>query len=338
MSLVPLARSSAAVATASLASCAAALALLVGVGPAQSAPAPGRPRVLAISIDGLNVDALERLGRAGTPNFHRLLRQGASTRNARTERELTITLPNHTGMLTGRRVARDRNGHGVTWNDDLPGATVQQGAGHPVGSVFGVVHRAGRSTALFSTKTKFSLFNRSWGHAIDRFHVDERQTQLVRSARRDLANRHRAFTFLHLSLPDRAGHAHGFMSPAYLDAVRRTDGLLGKVLATIRNHPGLTRNLTVVLTADHGGAGPDHSDPRKLANYRVPFVAWGAGVRAGNLYDLNPDYVNPGSGRPTYAGAQPVRNGDVANLSTDLLGLGAVPGSELDTAQNLDVR
>ena len=338
MSLVPLARSSAVVATASLASCAAVLALLVGAGPAQSAPSSEATRVLAISIDGLNVKALDRLGRAGAPNFHRLLREGASTRNARTERELTLTLPNHTGMLTGRRIAKDRGGHGVTWNDERPRITVQKSAGHRVGSVFGVVHRAGGRTALFSTKTKFSLCNRSWGHAIDRFRVDEHQGALVRSARRDLVRRNRAFTFLHVSLPDQAGHDHGFMSDEYVAAVRRTDVLLGRVLATIEKHRALARNLAVVLTADHGGDGPTHSDPRRFANYRVPFVVWGAGIPAGDLYDLNADYENPGRGRPTYAGAQPVRNADVANLSTDLLGLGAVPGSELDAAQDLDVR
>ena len=90
--------------------------------------------------------------------------------------------------------------------------TVQKGAGHRVASVFSVVHGAGRGTALFSTKAKFSLFDRSWDNAIDRFLVDEHQVALVRSARRDLVNHDRAFTFLHMSLPDQAGHACGFMS------------------------------------------------------------------------------------------------------------------------------
>jgi hypothetical protein len=65
-------------------------------------------------------------------------------------------------------------------------------------------------------------------------------------------------------------------------------------------------------------------------------VVWGPGVTADDLYDLNPDYADPGRKRTTYAGAQPVRNGDVANLATDLLGLTKVPGSELDAGQDLD--
>ena len=76
--------------------------------------------VLAISIDGLNPAALERLGVRGTPSLHELAAAGASTLNARTERELTITLPNHTGMVTGRRIDSRLGGHGVTWNDDRP--------------------------------------------------------------------------------------------------------------------------------------------------------------------------------------------------------------------------
>ncbi|MCW2843358.1 MAG: type phosphodiesterase/nucleotide pyrophosphatase [Nocardioides sp.] len=342
MTRVNLVRSSAA---------ALAVALLVATGgachaatqpaapSASSAPSPAErgtsTRVLAISIDGLNVNAIRQLGHDEAPSFYRLLDEGASTLNARTEYEQTVTLPNHTGMLTGRRIDRRKGGHGVTWDDDRPGTTVQKAAGHAVASVFTRVHQSGGSTALFSTKTKFSLYARSWPQAIDRFTVDENQQALVRKARQDLVDTTREFTFLHVSLPDRAGHASGFMSPAYVDAVKRTDHLIGTVLRTIDEHAALSDDLVVVLTADHGGKGVSHSDRTKLYNYRVPFLVWGPGVTADDLYDLNPDYVDPHKLRPTYAGPQPVRNGDVANVATDLLGLAKVPGSELDAAQDL---
>ena len=64
------------------------------------------------------------------------------------------------------------------------------------------------------------------------------------------------------------------------------------------------------------------------------------GVAAGaDLYDLNPDdYADPGTRRTTYRKAlQPVRNGDLANLALDLLDLDAVPGSEHNSALDLDV-
>lgn len=291
------------------------------------------PRVLAISVDGLNVAAIDLLGRAGTPTFHRLLDEGAGTLNARTEYEQTVTLPNHTSMVTGRRIDAAHGGHGVTWNDDRPGTTVQVAAGHPVGSVFSVVHASGGDAALYTTKSKFRLFERSWPAGVDTFRFTENQRRLVRLARNDLADGAPSFTFLHVSLPDRAGHRYGGMSAPYLDAVRRTDRQLGTVLRTVRGD-----DLVLILTSDHGFAtdATDHS-VRNIENYRIPFLVWGSGVAHGDLYAANPAYRNPHGRRPAYAGRQPVRNGDVANLALDLLGLDAVPGSELDDTQALTV-
>jgi hypothetical protein len=98
-------------------------------------------------------------------------------------------------------------------------------------------------------------------------------------------------------------------------------------------------DVTVVLTADHGFATgkTDHSAKRDIENYRIPFIVWGAGVDRGDLYAMNPDYRDPGTARPSYAGKQPVRNGDVADLAATLLGLDAVSGSELDADQSLVV-
>ena len=84
----------------------------------------------------------------------------------------------------------------------------------------------------------------------------------------------------------------------------------------------------------------DHSDARRLANYRVAFMVAGPGRPGGrDLYALNADdYRDPGTRRTTYRRRpQPVRNGDLANLALDLLDLAAVPGSEHDSDQDLDV-
>ncbi|KRF36614.1 hypothetical protein ASG94_04065 [Nocardioides sp. Soil805] len=295
--------------------------------------------VVAISIDALNPHALRRLGRAKAPNLHRMIRQGASTLNARTEQELTLTLPNHTGMVTGRRIEAATGGHGVTWNDDrLTPPTVQAAAGGPVESVFTVVDDAGLSAGFFASKTKFSLWDRSWPIATDTETIIEDNAALVKAFRADLVSQPRAFRLLHLSEPDIVGHAQGFMGAAYLKAVRRADRRVGTVLRTIRRDPALAGHTTVILTADHGGKGANHTDPTKAVDYRVPFLVWGAGTdRGSDLYDLNPDYADPGRVRSPYSGTQPVRNGDVANLALDLLGLPAVPGSEHDVAQDLDV-
>ncbi len=309
--------------------------------PPSEPPPPTKPSrpirrdVLAISVDGLNVQAI---GDSGA--LARLRDEGASTLNARTEVEQTVTLPNHTGMLTGRRIDAAQGGHGVTWNDELAGRTVPGPDGDGTASVFDVVHEAGGSTALFAGKDKFATFERSWPDAIDEFEVDGNADALVDDAVADLTTERRRFTFLHLALPDAAGHASGWLSPAYDAAVGHTDRLLGELLATVDATPRLSRRLVVVVTADHGGPPGErnHDDAGDLDNYRVPLFVWGRGIPPGDLYDLNPDYADPGDSRPSYDGPQPVRNGDLANLVTELLGLGPVPGSELDAAQDLDWR
>ena len=282
-------------------------------------------QVVAISVDGLNPTAIGRLGPTRAPAFHRLLAQGAGTLNARTTLEMTDTLPNHTAMVTGRPVLGSP-GHGVTFNE--------------------VVHDHGGSTAFYSSKTKLDLLDRTWnasngapdrvapddGHdKIDRYVVDTEAANVARLLSR-LRTAPDELSFLHLAQPDAAGHAHGFMSAAYLAGVRAADTQVGRILATISADPALRAHVAVVLTADHGGLGGSHSEPEKASNYTVPFVVWGPGVAQGaDLYDLNTDRRRrPGTTRPSYDGEQPVRNGEVANVVTGLLGLPDVPGSTLN--------
>lgn len=304
---------------------------------AGSAPEPAASRVLAVSVDGLTPAALRELGREKAPHLVRLVHKGAGTMNARSQVELTVTLPNHTSMVTGRRIDADHNGHGVTWNEEISGTTVHEAAGEDVSSIFRQVHEAGGSTAFFATESKFAIWERSWPVAIDRAVIRQDGDRAVtRLVRRDLVAKPRAFTFLHLGLVDEAGHQHGWMGKEYLAAVERVDRLVGRVLGTIRTTRSLSGTV-VVLTADHGGVPGTtrHMDPRRLANFRVPFAVWGPGVADADLYQINPDYADPGDDRVRFEGTQPVRNGDLANLAADLLGLGPVPQSRWDRKQTL---
>ena len=307
--------------------------------------------VVAISVDGLNPHAIRRLGPSGAPNFYRLIAEGATTQNARTSYEQTITLPNHTGMLTGRRIL-GRGGHHVTISSDN-GRTVAAMAGHYVKSIFDVVHNHGGSTAFYSAKSKLNFLNRSWDAAhgqadrvganngrdkIDRYYVDTEYANVTRL----LARMHSSpdeLSFVHLAYPDRSGHKHGFMSAAYVHAVFQADRQIGRIMAAVRHDPRLRAHMNLVLTADHGGKGANHSNYKEPANYIVPFMVWGRGVaRGADLYDLNTeDRARPAWHRPTYAGRQPIRNMELANVVADLLDLNSVPGSIANTGQGLDV-
>ena len=271
---------------------------------------------------------------AGNPGaFNNLFAEGACTLEARTLLEETHTLPNHTGMLTGAPVSSS-TGTRVTFNVDN-GSTLERTAGRYVPGVFDVVHDHGLTTALLAEKDKFDFLVRSWdaehgaadttGADDGRDKVDTAEVAssaaLVSTLTGLLGRGRSGLYFLHVAAPDAEGHAHGFLSPGYQDGVAAADRQVEAVLNTIRAEPDLTKRTTVILTADHGGAGPDHNDPKARANYRIPFCAWGRSVPQGDLYAMNPDRVAPGVSQPAYGSAPPIRNLDAANLALDLLRL-----------------
>ena len=299
-------------------------------------------RVVAITIDGLRPGAVTKLGPDKVPALYRMMRDGSSTLNARTTTEQTRTMPNHSSAFSGRRVLGTA-GHQVTFNDDSDSTDIHTVAGHYVPSMFDVVHDRGGRVLFYAGKDKFAFFNRSWDgrrgapdevgadngrDKINRYVFTEDTTALVDRVLASLRDRPAKLTYLHIRLPDSAGHAYGYFSDQYLAAVQQSSVQVGRILRTIARRDGLRTRTAVVLTADHGGTGKDHSDETLPVNYTIPFMVWGAGVAQGaDLYDLNPERVDPGTSQPEYSsGTPPVRNLDMASLVTTYLGYGQVPG------------
>jgi hypothetical protein len=161
------------------------------------------------------------------------------------------------------------------------------------------------------------------------------QTQLLT----DIPANHFKYTFVHYADTDDAGHAYGWGSDPYNAAITRIDGYLGQLFDLVQTDPQLAGRTAIVLSADHGGTGTGHGDATLAVDYTIPFYAWGAGVGRGDLYSINASSrANPGTSRATYTSAgQPIRNGDGGNLALGLLGLGPIPGSLIDAAQDLRV-
>lgn len=330
--------------------------------------------VIQISIDGLRGDLLAaELVHDSThtlPNLARFVAEGAATFNARADYGITLTLPNHVTMITGRPVLQplgqpNTAHHGWTANGDPAPGQVLHATGNPnvayLASIFDVAHDAGLSTALYAGKSKFLLFDRSYDavhgapdplppdHGTDKI---DRYLYVAPGSPPTGASLHAAFLaemsatpynycFVHYLDLDAAGHASGWESAAWKNALRRIDGFLGGALSLATTHPLLAGHTTVLVTADHGGSGFDHSMADLPADYTIPFLAWGAGVAGGtDLYALNAaTRADPGAARPDYnATPPPIRNGDAANLALYLLGLGPVSGSAIDAAQDLVLR
>ena len=331
--------------------------VVVILATAFGAPGSAGPQyVINISVDGLGSSYLNAIINTNqTPNFLRMQREGAWTLNARNDYDNTVTVPNHTTILTGRGVA-GADGHNYT-DDDTPaaGVTIHSNKGSYVASVFDVAHDNGLTTALFANKSKFILYQTSYdadhgapdligpdngANKIDNYVYASTSAPLVDTFLTAMATAPATYTFLHLRDPDTQGHSTGWGNTDYNDVVKITDDYLGRIFNLIETSPTLKGKTTLMLTADHGGRSTEHSTITEPLNYTIPFFVWGVGAGPGvDLYAVNAaSRSNPGTSRPSYAASvQPIRNGDMANLSLGLLGLGSIPGSTINADQSLAI-
>lgn len=327
------------------------LLLLLAQAPAPEATKTAPfDHVLLISVDGLRSDALLVDDGAGLPHFHQLM-HGPHTLNARCDPDYSVTLPNHTDMLTGRTVMGE-GGHGWTSNArPKNGETLVDEQGAVIRGVYHRTSEAGIADALLASKPKFWLFPDTWNPEDGDRWMDvmlieddvEKQMQFA-FAMLDPERRERTFTFLHLRGPDDAGHAEGWdMTPGslYLESVKEADRQIGRLLHHIDSDPVLRARTAVVVTTDHGGGVPfknHHGHGMMWVNTVIPLFVHYEGAPQVELYALlEGARRDPGLDPVARVEGQlpPIRNGDVGNLCMALLGLEPIEGSTLNVGQDL---
>lgn len=222
--------------------------------------------VIIISEDGLRPDALAR---ARAPVHDALMREGAHALSARTVRRAS-TLPSHASMLSGFSVAD----HGLDWNSWKPERGFIK-----VPTVFSIVAGAGHGTAAFVGKRKLEHIARPG--SIDVF---DRPGYFCRKvserAAAHFAGKRPQVQFVHFSDPDHGGHKEGWMSEGQLQEIAHADKCLARIVDAARRS-GVADRTLIIISSDHGGHGRNHSG-RKEEDRRIPWIVWGAGVRAGH--------------------------------------------------------
>jgi len=296
--------------------------------------------VILISFDGLRPDAVTNLGPYKAPAFYQLIKEGASTLNARSDYDYTITIPNHTSMITGYPVM-GTNGHHVIDNI-LVNKKVHEYAGRHVYSVFDVLHQFKRKSAMLASKLKFNIYARSY--PIDIVSLTDQDDFKTLLAFKNLVHEGLPdFVFVHFAGTDRVGHKHGWdvkASSSYMQEIQVLDGYLGRMMKMVLSELALKNSTVMIVTSDHGGEALSHSDKKNPHNYTIPFMIWGKPVAKGvDLYTINNDRrKNPFDKRIGYnKSQQPIRNSDAANLALSLLGLPAVEGSTIGNHKPLRI-
>ena len=246
-------------------------AILALIALSSSAGSAAARQVVLVVVDGLRPDAIAA---AHATHLESLARDSAYTPAARAV-DVPETLPSHVTLVSGQSPRR----HGINWDDERGGA-------FPKDTLFTRVHEAGGNAALYAGKSKLVALaapgtadpvrapepgNRHW-------ELGDGQA-LAAAFARDFREHPPQFALVHLRQPDFVGHEKGWMSPAYLEAVRHDDAAVGTILEAIAASPAAATTV-VLLTADHGGIGKAHRRQDGNETWNVPLACHGAGIRA----------------------------------------------------------
>ena len=234
---------------------------------------PLKPKVLVIGWDGVRADAVQV---AATPTLDAAVASGAYTFEASTQTEtFTVSAPGWLSLLTGVQPSK----HKVYSNEDF----TNHSADFPT-MLARAKHDLGLTTAGACDWEMLCALILEAEESLDISEVGD-ETEVTESMERWLAEDDYDLHFIHLDLPDHAGHEHGF-SPditPYLEAIELSDTLSGRLLAAIESRPARAQERWLIaMVTDHGGNMNGHGDLDQ-ANRRVHFVLRGDGVQAGPL-------------------------------------------------------
>src|SRR5438093_8165972 len=263
--------------------------VVMGAGSLRAASSQGQSDraeyVILVVLEGVDQSSLKG---GPMPVFSRFVKEGSVTWSA-TAVTPPLRLPTMASLLTGMPVEK----HGVTWDS----FDFIRGYPRPP-TVFDYLDLSGgRDSAIFFMDE--SLYQLAKPEPYTDYQMcgplkpecsPATVVQYIRDYFRKATSGHGYghailslphFLVVHLPEPGRAGLAHGWNSRAYRDALRTVDSAIGSVLE-LDGELGLLQRTTVVVTALNGsGAAKASGNGAGLPH--VPWIAWGAGIKAGKI-------------------------------------------------------
>ena len=217
-------------------------------------------KAILILVDGMRPDSFMQAGEAQT-----LMQNSTWCLQGRTVYP-SVTLPCHMSLFYSVEPGR----HGTVTNLYMPQV-------RPIDGLFEKIHAAGKKTAMFYSWDPLRDIARPG--AIDysllingyAFTHEQAQNRLTKACIEFVKTEDPDFVFLYLGAPDEAGHAKGWMSLAYLQAVAESLAHVDRIVREFgdRRH--------ILVTADHGGHDRGHGTdlPQDMT---IPLFIAGPGV------------------------------------------------------------
>lgn len=223
-------------------------------------------RALVIGIDGLRSDVFHS---SNTPHLDNLISNGLYSPDCLND-DITISGPGWSAILCGVRSEK----HGVTNNDfssnqydDYPTIIKYIEEINPSLSTVSICHWAPINNSIIQgyVDTQENVSSDVDVEVRARYFLDEHDPDLL---------------FLHFDECDGAGHSTGFSgdSPDYVEAIEKTDSLIGEVITSLTSRPNYaSEDWAVFITSDHGGIGFSHGGATQEERL-IPFIISGNSI------------------------------------------------------------
>ncbi len=183
----------------------------------------------------------------------------------------SVTLPCHTSMHRGVDVSR----HGITTNTFQPLA-------RPVPSLFDVAKEHELTTGIFFNWGELRDLMAPDSPTISYVYNDPSSTEsdwiVARAAADHIAKTDFNLLFVYLGYVDTAGHAHGWMTQSYIDAISNADRCIEHVLDAFK---AKSVEPNVLILSDHGGHERSHGTEMP-EDMTIPWVMHGPSIRKAN--------------------------------------------------------
>lgn len=236
-------------------------------------------KVVLILVDGMRPDALQNVEKA-----QQMMKTSAYTMDAQTVMP-SMTLPCHMSLFHSVDPAR----HGTATNVYAPQV-------RPINGMCEVLRKNGKKSAFFYNWEELRDLSRPQSLCYSYFcnqydfGYAESNVRVADAAAEYLSENDTDFTFVYLGETDEVGHDSGWMSEAYLDAVKRSWDLIDKIAGA------LNEDDVLIVTADHGGHERTHGHdvPEDMT---IPLIIHGSGFAGGaplenaSIKDIAPTIV-----------------------------------------------
>ena len=264
----------------------AAVLAVVAFAVAGIAAQPKVGHVVLVGCDGWAAYSVRKADPATIPAIRGLMRRGAWTLKDRAVLPSSSAV-NWAAMYSG--APTELHGY-TTWNSrkpEIPGNLLNERGHAP--TIFSELRRQ-RPDSRIAVVAEWDVHRDLIDHpAADVFfHVPGKHKQssdaVVDEAVRLIKEEKPRLLTLCLDQLDYVGHAEGWDTPAYYQALAVIDGHIGRVLKAIEE-AGIAQDTVVILTSDHGGLGKKHGGTT-LAEMEIPFILAGPVVKPVGEFDL----------------------------------------------------